>query len=353
MWIFRNVSFAYLIAFAFELLWLILEAKHILPAAAVLLAAGYFALSLFGALLLHGIATKNTLCLITWMFSTTILTFPEAGLVIYMSVDYWGTAHIYGITELSCWLLRIIVNVIEIILVQSLYTTWKDEELDDKRLRDLTVPGTVANTTPFTAPFYQNAGYEQSVNNFNELLTRSGSMQQMWSYQFANNFTPIDGYPIYAAQSEFNASVFMTHYGSNDGFEKKAYSLMDLRYIDQPAMKNAQYWGSQTDADQDKEIMPNLGTMSEISYPIHNNNKLTKSKSMDALHDINRGSRVIRNSAGFYAQPVASYGVPIYYGPLDGPDFLIYKKQVDKMNSKNSLSNNSAEDVQKYRDVAL
>lgn len=80
--------------------------------------------------------------------------------------------------------------------------------------------------------------------------------------------------------------------------------------------------------------------------------RMQKYASMDALNDMNK-RHVIKNRTGFYAQPIANYGVPIYYGPLDGPDFLIYRKQVDKLSSKNSLSNASADDVQKYRDVAL
>lgn len=84
------------------------------------------------------------------------------------------------------------------------------------------------------------------------------------------------------------------------------------------------------------------------------NPRLPKYASVDALNDRNRDHHIIKNRTGFYAQPIADYGVPIYYGPLDGPDFLIYKKQIDKINnSKNSLSNASVDDVQKYRDVAL
>lgn len=84
------------------------------------------------------------------------------------------------------------------------------------------------------------------------------------------------------------------------------------------------------------------------------NPKLSKCASVDALNDLNStGSYVIRNRTGFYARPLPNCGVPIYYGPLDGPDFLIYKKQMDRLSSKNSLSNASADDVQKYRDVQL
>lgn len=32
---------------------------------------------------------KNTICLVVWLFAVTVLIFPEAGMVIYMSVQYW------------------------------------------------------------------------------------------------------------------------------------------------------------------------------------------------------------------------------------------------------------------------
>lgn len=46
----------YIIAFAFELLWL-LESDNVLPISAALLCAGYFIMSLFAAFLVHGLAT--------------------------------------------------------------------------------------------------------------------------------------------------------------------------------------------------------------------------------------------------------------------------------------------------------
>lgn len=98
---------------------------------------------------------------------------------------------------------------------------------------------------------------------------------------------------------------------------------------------------------------PNLTPNYVLSLDRKAPTKMQKCASMDNLNDPNKNSYVIKNRTGFYAQPIANYGVPIYYGPLDGPDFLIYKKQIDKLSSKNSLSNTSADDVQKYRDVAL
>lgn len=127
---------------------------------------------------------------------------------------------------------------------------------------------------------------------------------------------------------------------------------MDLRFSDTASMlgdKHADPWLSQSLTETSSAIIPGYGL--SLDRKTSRQSKIPKYASVDALN--NRGSHIIRNRTGFYAQPIANYGVPIYYGPLDGPDFLIYKKQVDRLNSKNSLSNASADDVQKYRDVQL
>lgn len=79
---------------------------------------------------------------------------------------------LYGITELACWLARIIANVVEIIIVQSLYSTWKDEELVSERLRDLTmtaIPIPRESLSPLNSQFYQNNAYEHSMEQLNQL----------------------------------------------------------------------------------------------------------------------------------------------------------------------------------------
>ncbi|VEN41584.1 unnamed protein product [Callosobruchus maculatus] len=354
---------AYLIAFAFELLW-VLESETALPAAAVLLCAEYFTMALFAALLIHGLATRNSVCLIAWMFSVTVLSFPEAGMVIYMSIQYWRIENLYGMTELACWLVRIFVNVIEVVLVQSVYTIWKDEELVSKRFRELNMAAIAIQgeeIPPLNSQFYQNNGYEHSIENLNTNLTRYGSTPNLWNNPIPNNLLslPYDSYQFYTTQSEFNASIFVPNFAYNDISlsGKRALSLMDLRYLeDQPVTEKLpnqlHSWIQRSITETSSTIVPNCQTDMDKWKP--GNTRLTKSQSVDALNEINKGgSHIIRNRSGFYAQPIANYGVPIYYGPLDGPDFLIYKKQVDKLTSKNSLSNTSADDVQKYRDVAL
>lgn len=76
----------------------------------------------------------------------------------------------YGITELACWLARIIANVVEVIIVQSLYSTWKDEEVVNKRLRDLNMTAITIpreNLSPLNSQFYQNNAYENSLDQLN------------------------------------------------------------------------------------------------------------------------------------------------------------------------------------------
>ncbi|KAJ8940754.1 hypothetical protein NQ314_010616 [Rhamnusium bicolor] len=126
--------------------------------------------------------------------------------------------------------------------------------------------------------------------------------------------------------------------------------LEDHTIIDEKLGHQIQPWMTHSITETSSAIIPNYHISPDIKL---NPPRLTKCASVDALNEINKESHIIRNRTGFYAQPIANYGVPIYYGPLDGPDFLIYKKQVDRLTSKNSLSNASADDVQKYRDVAL
>ncbi|KAL3285662.1 hypothetical protein HHI36_000194 [Cryptolaemus montrouzieri] len=355
---------AYLIAFAFELLW-ILESSSTLPAAAILLCAGYFTMALFAALLVHGLATKNTLCLIAWMFSVTILTFPEAGLVIYMSVQYWRVESIYGLTELICWFVRIMVNVVQLVLIQSLYTMWKDEELIMKRLRGLNVhavPVQMERTPTLNSQYYQNNAYAQSMESLNSIgMKRSISSSHVWNGAGTpNNMSlPLENY-FYTTQSEFNASVFIPNPPNAETLvpiSKKSQSMFDLRAMDDNASLSQYRLSRWNPIALGPPAVTNSVENPSYNLSLRSNRqqrpKLSRFASVDALDSTDENSHIIKNRTGFYAQPIENYGVPIYYGPLDGPDFLIYKKQLDKLTSKNSLSNTSVDDVQKYRDVAL
>lgn len=129
---------------------------------------------------------------------------------------------------------------------------------------------------------------------------------------------------------------------------KKAQSMMDLHFLDdQPISGDQQYHQTNSPrliSETASAIVPNFRlTNNQKCSPT----KMKKFASFDGLNEAS-GSHIIKNKTGFYAQPMQDYGVPIYYGPLDGPDFIIYKKQTeDKLASKNSLDNNSNNDLQK------
>ncbi|KAK9883878.1 hypothetical protein WA026_004817 [Henosepilachna vigintioctopunctata] len=319
-------------------------------------------MALFAAMLVHGLATKNTICLVAWMFAVTILSFPEAGLVIYMSVQYWRVESIYGLTELVCWFVRIIVNVVQLILIQSLYTMWKDEELVLKRLKEMNlqnVPVQMDRTATLNSQYYQNNAFAQSVESLNSIgMKRSMSTSHVWNgtSNGSNVNYPMENY-FYTTQSEFNASVFVpSDHEATVPMTKKSQSMLDLRTVDDSASLSRyrlSRWNPVSSMDASTVVPPNYNLSLRSNLKHHQRPRLSRFASVDALDSSDKNSHIIRNRTGFYAQPIENYGVPIYYGPLDGPDFLIYKKQLDKLTSKNSLSNTSMDDVQKYRDVAL
>lgn len=71
-----------------------------------------------------------------------------------------------------CWFVRIVVNVIQLVLVQSLFTMWKDEELVQKRLNELNVQGVpveLERTATLNSQYYQNNAYAQSMESLNSI----------------------------------------------------------------------------------------------------------------------------------------------------------------------------------------
>lgn len=79
----------------------------------------------------------------------------------------------YGMTELACWLARILANMVGLLVVHSLFTLWKEEDLVEKRLRDLsmtavTIPGD-ASLNSLGSHYYQNNAFESSIEQLNRL----------------------------------------------------------------------------------------------------------------------------------------------------------------------------------------
>lgn len=134
---------AYVIAFTVELWWIV-ETDGGLPAPAHLLCAGYFVSLVLCAVLLHGLTVRRSLCLVVWLVGVASLALPEAGMVLYMALQYWRLQSLYGLTEITCWACRLFINAVGVVSVQSLYSSWREESEVMRRLRDLNMSSTMS-----------------------------------------------------------------------------------------------------------------------------------------------------------------------------------------------------------------
>jgi len=86
----------------------------------------------------------------SWSLMTVLSFFPEAGMVLFMSLYYWPShKYEYGVIELVYWCLRAIFNIFGALCVCSLYLSWRDEELILGRLHDLTLANIEAGSVPY------------------------------------------------------------------------------------------------------------------------------------------------------------------------------------------------------------
>lgn len=79
-------------------------------------------------------------------------------------------------TELACWVARIVTNVIAIVVVQSLYSIWKEEELVNKRLHDLSIVTAQlpreCSMNSLNSQYYQNNAFNGSLDQLSPNLKR-------------------------------------------------------------------------------------------------------------------------------------------------------------------------------------
>lgn len=123
----------YLAAFIMELWWII-ENNVQLPVPAYVLAAGYFSIFLVSLFLLAGLFLRKSNYLLGWLFVSVLFFFPECGLALFMSLQYWKLDS-KGIAELAFYIARAVMNVVCIVCIQSLYTQWKQEKAVMRRDR--------------------------------------------------------------------------------------------------------------------------------------------------------------------------------------------------------------------------
>uniref|UniRef100_T1I4H8 Uncharacterized protein n=1 Tax=Rhodnius prolixus TaxID=13249 RepID=T1I4H8_RHOPR len=122
-----TIKVAYMIAFLMELWW-VWDTGGQVPHLAYILITGYFVTFILSAILVAGITNKKMPHLLLWLFGIVAILIPETGLKIFS---------IYGLTEITCWACRLIVNIAGLICVSSLYFNWKEEQQVLTSLRDL------------------------------------------------------------------------------------------------------------------------------------------------------------------------------------------------------------------------
>lgn len=136
----------YLAAFIMELWWII-ENNVQLPVPAYVLAAGYFSIFLVSLFLLAGLFLRKSNYLLGWLFVSVLFFFPECGLALFMSLQYWKLDS-KGIAELAFYIARAVMNVVCIVCIQSLYTQWKQEKAVMRRLQNLNVVPSYRDLSP-------------------------------------------------------------------------------------------------------------------------------------------------------------------------------------------------------------
>uniref|UniRef100_A0A1B6DAB0 Uncharacterized protein n=1 Tax=Clastoptera arizonana TaxID=38151 RepID=A0A1B6DAB0_9HEMI len=378
---------AYIIAFLMEVWWIVqTEAK--LPSPAYVLCAGYFLVFILSAVLLRGLSVKKTLYLLEWLLVIAAFSFPEAILVLFMSIHYWKVRSLYGLTELTCWVCRAVVNVAGMICVQSLYSTWREEKQVLRRLRDLNTASTLPNRRNSVsgnghiknALAYQNSGFSGSCSQLNNgaIVTnlRSPVAQIHLSpgvQMFGNGVPqPLIQRPLFLqdglfyndnvllngtlTNSEFNASTFNLALSSNHNNSNisRTQSMMDLRLFSN-SFENPRKAMSVIDGNSVENTNPKLFTQSLDRRILKSHGYEDEKLSKMELNTLGDGR--LRNA--YFSPDFPFYPRKLSMQIAQNPQFYIYNRNINssyngnpKTRSKISLGAES-DDFQKYRDVAL
>lgn len=198
-------------------LWWFWDTGGQLPYLAYILITGYFVTFVLSAILVRGISHKQIPPLILWLFGIVAILIPEGGLVLFMSFQFWKIYTIYGLTEITCWACRLLVNVAGLICVYFLYLNWKEEKQVLTSLRDLNLASraavvengrraSVSSDSKLPQVAYSNPGFNGIQDHPPTFppphphLRRAGSMVSIGSRKQIILNRPIC--------NEFNASLF-------------------------------------------------------------------------------------------------------------------------------------------------
>ncbi|KRF78564.1 uncharacterized protein Dvir_GJ18850, isoform D [Drosophila virilis] len=227
----------YLGAFSCEVSWL-LEAHGELPIAAYALCSLYFVMFVATTILIHGLVSGLCWPLFAWSGAIGLLSIPELVLVMLMTTQHWS---VHGLTELTSYLIRLIINCLALICVIPTGIKWRRETQVLSQLQGLatrlslqtpapSVPMTKADSRRSSQRLggFENAGYQ--LCDETKLPLGAGHLNNGNAGQ------------LFGSQNEFNASMFapalaqqfsngaQRSSGSGNGNGgHRAQSLMDLR----------------------------------------------------------------------------------------------------------------------------
>eukprot|EP00099_Drosophila_melanogaster_P003361 NP_001163217.1 reduction in Cnn dots 6, isoform B [Drosophila melanogaster] len=237
----------YLGAFSCEVSW-ILEAHGELPFAAYTLCSLYFVMFVATTILIHGLVSGLCWPLFAWSGIIGLLSIPELVFVMIMTTQHWGLQSVHGLTELTSYLIRLIINCFALICVIPTGIRWRRETQVLSQLQGLatrlslqtpapSVPITKADSRRSSQRLsgFENAGYQLCDETASKLPLGPGMGLGM------NN--QCGGSQAFGSQNEFNASMFapalaqqfnnatlMQRGGTGGaGGGHRAQSLMDLR----------------------------------------------------------------------------------------------------------------------------
>ncbi|KAH8373017.1 hypothetical protein KR009_010267 [Drosophila setifemur] len=233
----------YLGAFSCEVSW-ILEAHGELPFAAYTLCSLYFVMFVATTILIHGLVSGLCWPLFAWSGVIGLLSIPELVFVMIMTTQHWGLQSVHGLTELTSYLIRLIINCFALICVIPTGIRWRRETQVLSQLQGLatrlslqtpapSVPMTKADLRRSSQRLngFENAGYQLCDETTAKLplglsMNNQGSGSQAFGSQ--NEFNASMFAPALAQQ--FNNAAFMQRDGGGGApGGHRAQSLMDLR----------------------------------------------------------------------------------------------------------------------------
>ncbi|XP_018025320.1 uncharacterized protein LOC108680903 [Hyalella azteca] len=122
----------YCVAFSLSLWWLLDESmyrsEHTNSSGRVpgyVLCAGHLVLVVASFVMLYGLYKRMARVVLCWVLLMVLVFFPEMGLVLFVNLYHRTVATSSGMLDLALYTVRAALNVVCILCVHSLYTSWR------------------------------------------------------------------------------------------------------------------------------------------------------------------------------------------------------------------------------------